>query len=186
MAEATIEEQIHNFDIKVKRLKLEYEKYFLGSRPNEPVQLRSEVKKLHLVISNTRIQNTALRFRFNSINSRFQAFRRQWDETCRQIDAGTYKRHVFKANLRDREKQAPERPSRARGESSNEKVDRLLGAYQEALSATGANPKGVTREKLQRVIDKQEAAIKKKLGCDEVAFRVVVQDGKVKLKAGAA
>ena len=34
-------------------------------------------------------------------------------------------------------------------------------------------------------IAKQEAAIKKKLGCDRVDFKVVVQDGKVRLKAAA-
>ena len=32
---------------------------------------------------------------------------------------------------------------------------------------------------------KQEATIRKKLGCDNVNFRVVVEGGKVKLKASA-
>jgi len=31
----------------------------------------------------------------------------------------------------------------------------------------------------------QEAALRKKLGCDKVDFRVVVESGKVKLKASA-
>ena len=53
------------------------------------------------------------------------------------------------------------------------------------MMANGQNTKGLTAEKLQKAIAKQEAAIKKKYGCDSVDFKVVVTDGKVKLKAAA-
>ena len=183
----SIEDTISTFERKVKQLKLEYEKYFLGTRPNEPAQQRSEVQKLATILAQEHIKNTAMRFRYNSVNSRYQAFKRQWDETCRQIDAGTYKRHVFKAKLKEREAgQAPAKAPARKAENPENKLDRLFGAYQEALAATGKNPKSVTREKLQAVIQKQEAALRQKLGCDEVSFRVVVQEGKVKLRAGAA
>ena len=43
--------------------------------------------------------------------------------------------------------------------------------------------RNITPEKIRNVIQKQEAALRQKLGCDRVNFRVVVQDGKVKLKA---
>ena len=55
----------------------------------------------------------------------------------------------------------------------------------DAMMATGQNTKGLTPEKLQKAIAKQEAAIKQKYGCDIVDFKVVVTDGKVKLKAAA-
>ena len=43
-------------------------------------------------ISRLEAQNTALRFKFGSICSRYQAFKRQWNEVLRQIEAGTYAR----------------------------------------------------------------------------------------------
>ena len=41
------------------------------------------------------------------------------------------------------------------------------------------------RRIVEAVLAKQEETIKKQLGCARVAFKVVVQDGKVKLKASA-
>lgn len=102
-------EDLHALDHKVKQLKLDYEQYFLGSRPREPQQLRAEVQKRLQQYLATPMQNTALRFRFNSISARFHSFRRQWDNTLRQIESGTYERHVFKAELHERARAGRER-----------------------------------------------------------------------------
>jgi hypothetical protein len=183
------EEEIKILEIKMSQLKLDYEKYFLGTRPTEPIMLRAEVQKTVIRYTNTRITNTALRFKFNSLNGRYQAFKRQWDSVLRQIEAGTYKRHVFKADLRDRERGlSPDAKPGARASSSSSGAnqgDDIFETYREAMLATGQNAIGLTRAKLQSAIDKQEAALKKKLGCEKVDFKVVVQDGKVKLKAAA-
>jgi hypothetical protein len=53
------------------------------------------------------------------------------------------------------------------------------------MLATGQDTSGLTRAKLQAAISKQEAALKKKFGCDRVDFKVVVKDGRVRLKAAA-
>ena len=94
-----VEEELFDLERKVKQLRLDYERYFLGTRPRAPSQLRSEVDKKIVIFSNAPIRNTALRFKLNSIVSRYQAFRRQWEEPLRKIDAGTYERHRFKAGL---------------------------------------------------------------------------------------
>ena len=92
MAPPTPEEDLKLLEVRLTQLKLEYEKYFLGSRPTEPSQARSEMQQTVIRLSNMRITNTAQRFKFNSLNGRFQAFKRQWDNVLRQIEAGTYKR----------------------------------------------------------------------------------------------
>ena len=183
---ATLEEDLTILENKVKQLKLEYEQYFSGSRPREPQLLRGEVQKTIVRYTNQPIQNTAGRFRFNSINSRFQAFKRQWDSILRQIDAGTYKRHVFKADLHDRERGlgvgGPGGGGSAGGGAASSKGE-LFEAYRDARLACGESVKGLTPAKLKAVIAKQEKAVKAKLGCEKVNFRVVVESGKVKLKA---
>ncbi len=185
-APPTTEEELKILEVRLTQLKLEYEKYFLGSRPTEPAQQRSEVQKTVLKFSNMRITNTAQRFKFNSLNGRYQAFKRQWDNVLRQIEAGTYKRHVFKADLRDRERGIDGgNPAGARAASPGKGGGDLFETYRDAMRATGQNTKGLTPEKLQRAIARQEAAIKEKYGCDRVDFKVVVTDGKVKLKAAA-
>jgi len=183
-----IDEELKILEVKIKQLKMEYEHYFLGSRPSEPGYLRAEVQKAMLRLSSTPIQNTAARFQFNTLNQRFQTFKRQWDTITRQIDAGTYKRHVFKANLHEKERGLADEGqggSRKAGSARPQSGKELFETYRDAAMACGQNVKGLTPEKLQSVVSKQEAALKKKLGCDKVNFRVVVESGKVKLKASA-
>ena len=177
----SFDDELQGLDLKLKQLRIEYEHYFLGRHPREPANLRAEVQKQFLRHSSAPIRNTAARFRFNSLNSRFQALKRQWDLTLRQIEAGTYKRHLFKANLRDpgTTKAGNETPAKT------EDLNTLFESYQAAARACGQHVENLTRDKLQAAIRRQEAALKDRLGCEKVDFRVVVSDGKVKLKASA-
>jgi hypothetical protein len=184
--EPSQEEEMKVLEIRLNQLKLDYDKYFLGTRPTEPVMPRAEVQKTIIRFSNTRIPNTALRFKFNSLNGRYQAFKRRWDTTLRQIEAGTYKRHVFKADLHDRERElTPDSKPPGGGAARSGQDDDIFETYRDAMMATGQDASGLTRAKLQKAISKQEAALKKKFGCQKVDFKVVVQDGKVRLKAAA-
>ena len=183
--EPSQEEELKILEIRLLQLKLDYDKYFLGTRPTEPVMPRAEVQKTVIRFSNTRITNTGLRFKFNSLNGRYQAFKRQWDSTLRQIEAGTYKRHVFKANLHDRDRDVSPDAKVARiGATGGQDTD-IFETYRDAMMATGQDASGLTRAKLQKAISKQESALKKKFGCEKVDFKVVVQGGKVRLKAAA-
>ena len=182
---ADLDDELQWLDIKIKQLKLEYEQYFSGNRPREPHNLRADVQKFVMRQLSTPIKNTAQRFRFNSLNQRFQTFKRQWDGIIRQIENGTYKRHLFKADLHDRER-GMETPTGPRpGVAAERSPKELFEAYRDAAEACGQNVKGLTQAKLQAVIAKQEKAVRSKLGCDKVNFRVVVEGGKVKLKASA-
>ncbi len=180
------EEDIKILEIKMNQLKLDYDKYFLGTRPTEPAMARAEVQKMIIRFSNTRIPNTALRFKFNSLNGRYQAFKRQWDGTLRQIEAGTYKRHVFRADLHDRERGIEPNAKTARPAATSGGPDSdIFETYRDAMLATGQDASGLTRANLQKAIAKQEAALQKQFGCERVDFKVVVKDGKVRLKAAA-
>jgi hypothetical protein len=180
MASSDVDEQLRALEFKLGQLKRDYDQYFLGTRPREPVLLRSEVQKLVVVLTNTPFQNTALKFRFTSLCSRYQAQRRQWDETLRKIEAGTYERHRFKAGLRSRGASAPPLDSAAAGP----KGDELFQSYLDARLACGQDVKAISKEKLEGVIEKQRAKLKEKFGADaDFRFKVAVEDGRAKLKA---
>lgn len=178
----TVAEDLQQLDIKLKQLAFQYEQYFLGSRPREPVLLRGDVQKVVTRYSNTGIQNTALRFRFNNLCAKYFALRRRWDQIVREMEDGTYQRHVFKANLREREQAevGDEVPQRSR--ASKPKSD-LFEDYVRARESCGEDVASVTRAKLDRLVEQQRAAIQKKYGCEEVRFRVTVEKGRTKLKA---
>jgi len=174
-----IEDDLQLFDAKLKVLKMLYDQYFLGNRPREPQVERGEVNKIVAYWSNMPIRNTAARFRFNTFCSRFFTYRRQWDEKCRQIEAGTFAPHLFKADLRSGSRAASAQPASGSPVSGGD----LFDAYLEARRACGENVDGLSRQKLDLVLARQEAAIKSKYGCEAVKFRVVVENGKTKLKA---
>ncbi len=165
------EETIEILDRKLGMLKRAYDQYFLGSRPREPAMDRGEVQKLVAYLSNTPIKNTALRFKFSSICSRYQAHRRQWDDTLRKIEAGTYARHQFKARLR-------------RADSLRAPQNDLYQQYVDARRACGQSARSISREKLDAQIDQQRAKLRKKFGKDaEFQFRVAIEDGRARVKA---
>jgi hypothetical protein len=78
--------------------------------------------------------------------------------------------------------QAP-RPSPAAqsGATAASPIDRLHDAYMAARSKTGEG--AVDRAAFTAMIQKQIPAIKQKFNCKTVEFKVVVEDGKTKLKA---
>ncbi len=175
-----LEEELQTLEKKLRQLKIDYEHYFLGRQPREPTNLRADVQKQFARFAGQPIRNTATRFRFNSLNSRFQAHKRQWEVTLREIEAGTYKRHVFKANLRE---PGARTPAHSDPPVASTDVDTLFAAYRDAARSCGQNVEGLTPAKLEAAIAKQEAQLKDRLGCEKVDFRVVVSDGRVKLKA---
>ncbi len=172
------DEDLEILSRKLMTLKLAYDQYFLGSRPREPVMLAGEVSKLVVTYSNQAIKNTAMRFKFNSIVSRYQAFKRQWTDTLRKIEAGTYARHQFKAKLHESPAQQAEpaaRPAQDRRE--------IFDAFVEARRACGQSVDNLTTAKLETLLAKQENALHQRYGDGAVRFKVVVEDGKAKLLA---
>jgi hypothetical protein len=173
-----IEEDLKVLESKLNTLKLDYDRYFLGTRPREPILLRREVQKSITLFTNTSIQNTAMRFKFSSLCSRYQSLKRRWDETQRQIDEGTYTRHRFKAALHEREKQSDH------GESAPEPAgDDLYSSYLEARQSCGQEVKSLSPDRLEAMLARQRKALTRKFGKGDFKFRVVVEEGRAKLKA---
>jgi hypothetical protein len=138
-----------------------------------------EVRKLVVTYANQAIKNTAMRFKFNSIVSRYQAFKRQWTDTLRKIENGTYARHQFKANLHERPA-AP--PPDSGGRPPQDRKD-VYEALVEARQACGQGVAGLTPAKLDKILDKQERDLSERYGDSQVQFKVVVENGKAKLTA---
>jgi hypothetical protein len=183
---ADTEADLQLLDVKLKQLRMEYEQYFLGARKREPQLLRGEVNKVVAHYANAPIRNTALRFLFNNLRARYFTHKRLWDETCRKIEDGTYQRHLFQAELHEKERATKRKapaaaasapPAGASGE------DALFQEYLGARAGTGQGVAGLTPDKFAALLRQQEDAIREKFGAAKVKFRVVVEDGRAKLKA---
>jgi hypothetical protein len=85
---------------RVDRLRASYEQYFMGYEKIEPGVQRKDVDRRFTLLRKQQIRNTALRFRFNVVTQKFNTYSMYWTRICRQIEEGTYKRHIAKAAKR--------------------------------------------------------------------------------------
>lgn len=100
MDPAEIEKFVGDLEIAVDRLRSLYEQYFMGIEKLEPTVPRKDVDRRIYALRKEQIRNTAQRFRFQMILQRYNVYQTHWQRICREIENGTYKRHMLKAERR--------------------------------------------------------------------------------------
>ncbi|HEY8087867.1 MAG TPA: hypothetical protein VIF09_08480, partial [Polyangiaceae bacterium] len=95
-----IERLVGELELGVDRLRSLYEQYFMGIEKIEPMVPRKDVDRRIHVLRKEQIRNTALRFRFQMILQRYNTYQTHWQRVCREIENGTYRRHVVRAQQR--------------------------------------------------------------------------------------
>lgn len=97
MESEEIEIAINELEVRLERLRALYEQYFLGFEKIEPTVARKDVDRRIYVLRREKIRNTARRFRLQNIIQRYNTFQQYWQRICREIENGTYKRHLLRA-----------------------------------------------------------------------------------------
>lgn len=183
-----VDDELDELDQNLKRLRVEYDQYFLGILKRPPEMLQGRVQKVIIKYANETLRKTHQKFRFNNLNSKYQIHRQQWGRTMRQIEAGTYKGHVFKAKLHERargvldETPNPFKPSAPAPKASGA-IDKLFDALVAARKRAGEAGPSPDRAKLSEIVKKQTAALKQKHPGAKVKFRVAIEGNKAKLVA---
>lgn len=181
----SFELMLDEVDHNLKRLRIEYEQYFMGSMKREPLVLHAKVQKLITRMVNEPPRNPRLKFRFNSLNARFQVYRQLWGRTLREIEAGTYRRDRFKAAMRS-EKSLEVPPPLERKGSGGGGIDKLYDALVRARRKAGSCGDAPSRATVERMVRKQIEVIRQKRGAGaKVRFRIVLEGSTAKIKASA-
>jgi len=185
-----VDEELDELDQGLKRLRVEYDQFFLGILKRPPNVLQGRMQKLIVKYSNQSLRKTHQKFRFNQLNSKFQIYRQQWGRTMRQIESGTYRGHRFKANLHDRERglipkaDAPQPEAETPAPSAKAgPMDQLYDALLAARRRAGESGPDPDRAKLSELVRKQTAALRAKHPGAKVRFRVAVDGKRAKLVA---
>jgi hypothetical protein len=182
-----IDEELDELDQNLKRLRVEYDQFFLGILKRPPEVLQGRVQKVIIKYANQTLRKTHHKFRFNQLNSKFQIHRQQWGRTLRQIEQGTYKGHLFRAKLHERERgisDATPSPAKAPEPSARPgAIDKLFDALVAARKRAGDSGPAPDRAKLSEIVKRQTAALKEKHPGARVKFRVAIEGNKAKLVA---
>jgi len=191
-------EILDKIEARIRELKRDYELYFKGDLRREPILEREKLAEAIDKALTIHVPNTQLKFRAQSVSNTFIALCRYWARIVLQIEAGTYRPDVFKADMRvgrinPDTKEVEQRPpptepislvGRPGRLSPEDKQLRSLHAqFVEARRVTGENA-SVSFDTFKQSVEKQRPALEKKFGA-RVRLKVVIEDGKAKLKGAA-
>ena len=183
-----IAEDVAKLERGLEDLRLEYEHYFSGRARIEPGRQREAFQTNLSRWRGKPINNTMYKFRYQNLVSRYNGVSAYWNRCLQEIEDGTFKRDTFRQQLHERE----------RRESNERRVrlDRLIasregrgegsGLYQEfiaARSACGLGSRDVRPADFEAFLKRQRDEIRRRFDCEEVEFKVSVEDCKVRLIA---
>lgn len=95
-----IDNDLDEISTRLERVRALYEQYFMGIERLEPTIPRKDLERRIQVLRKTRFQNTAKRFKFQTLVQRYNSLQQYWNRTCRDIENGTYKKHLQRAERR--------------------------------------------------------------------------------------
>ena len=179
-----IEEDLKELEQFITRLRVGYEQYFNGALKREPLDLRAKAQKIITHFMNQPPRNSGYKFRFNQLNAKYQSYRQLWGRTVRQIEAGTYRPHLFRS--KQNEQSPAETSSSTRKAPASEAASGIQGLHNALAAArrkTGETAAELSPEKLAHIVRQQTETLRKRYGKGKVRFRVVIENNRAKLKA---
>ena len=88
MAKTQFDQDLARLEAELKQLEAEYNQYFAGRLQRPPWETRSRVTALVKQYDRTHIQNYGDRFRFQTLQTRFNKFIDLWDRSLRAKEEG--------------------------------------------------------------------------------------------------
>jgi hypothetical protein len=183
---AEIDRELSLLDAEMKKLEAEYTMYFSGRLPRPPWETRKRVESLVKQLDRTHIANYGQRFRFMTMQARFSKSIDLWDRGLRAREEG-------RPGPFAQPRPAAGKPGRPRSEDrvvhvasfqdplkEMQKVHELYDTLAQARREAGQDE--IPFHRFADLIKTQVNTLKEK-GSSEVAFRVVVRDGKVAVTA---
>jgi hypothetical protein len=174
-----VQEDIYLFEQCLNDLVVKYEQYFLGLEKREPLKLLDDVERQARKYATTKISNTMLKFRYNSLVAKFSSYRQYWGRITRLIEEGKYSRDRARMS---RHAVLPPPPEPVSPPVSPE-AERVYRDYLAARQACNLNNSTISPEKIADLIAQQKPLIQKRYGTDRITFAVVIEDGVPKIKA---
>lgn len=179
-----LEKDLLRLEADLKQLEAEYNMFFAGRLPKPPWDTRTRVEKTVKMMDRAYIQNTGDRFRFHTLQSRFQTFIDLWDRGLRAREEGR-PGPFAQQQKKEPEKKGPEDrilhvaafrdPVR-----EADKLEELYESLTEARKEVGEQQ--IPFHKFAELVKTQVKKLRD-TGTPEVAFRVAVKDGKVNFTA---
>jgi hypothetical protein len=176
-----IDAELSRLEAGIRQLKVQYDMFFAGALPREPVELRHQLEATFKEHSRSPFRQYVHRFRFNGLLSRFNSMCELWGKTVRDREEGDHRQagQMDRFGLKER---LLARCNVADPDSDREGLRRLHTRYvdESRLRQAGRVP---SFENFVRGVTEQTRRLREQAGCDQIELRLVLRDDKIQLKA---
>jgi hypothetical protein len=164
----------------LKRLEAEYNMFFAGRLPRPPWETRGRVEATIKRWDRGYIPATGDRFRFESLQSRFQALADLWDRGLRAREEGRPGPFSHPAAQRPKKRETETKVLNVTAfQDPTRETDKLHSLYDSLMDARRQSGEDVVPFHKFAALVKEQVVKLRGAGSAEVAFRVAVRDGKV-------
>ena len=181
----TVEEQLVRLEEDVRRLKIEFDIYFNGAAKRPPYDTKNRVETLIKRLADDRTLNYAQRYHYNSLASRYTAFRDLWRRTLQGREEGRDAATAARASVRLNEPFDRSTFVCADAHKDVATVRNLYNSLLDAKRRCGEPTRDLSFPRFHRLIASKADGLKERLGCDRVLFSVDVEGGHVSFTAKA-
>jgi hypothetical protein len=186
------DEDLKNLDEGIRRLKIEYDIFFVGNRRKPPEDLRLRVEKLVKRLSEASDMSVSQRFLYNTLIARFYVYKDCWRRTLQQQEsAEDGPRRPAPAIPKEQDQAAEEKPLQEIQVSIRDPlaetalVRRLYDELLRMKRGAARDTSGISFTQFAEYIAQRMQGIKKKHQCTSVTFRIALEENSIKFTAKA-
>src|SRR4029079_18824477 len=183
MAEPTeVQRDLQLLEVELKRLEAEYNMFFSGRAKRPPLETRNRVAAIVKRWDRGHIDTAADRFRFQSLQSRFQTFIDLWDRGLRAREEGRPGPFAHPPPKEPEKKPKADESKVLHVTAFRDpmhEMDKLHSLYDTLMDARRQIGDEVVPFHRFAALVKDQVTKLRETGSPEVAFRVAMKDGKV-------
>lgn len=184
-SEPTVDDQLSRLEEDIRRLKIEFDMFFNGASKKPPYDTKGRVDTMMKRLGDDRTLSYAQRYRYNSLGSRYNAFRDLWRRTMQGREEGRDPGATARASAKQQAVADFKRANFVCDDAHRdvELVKNIYSALVEAKKVCGEPVEDFSFPRFHRLIASQADGLKERLGCERVSFSIDVEGGRVSFKA---
>ncbi len=171
-----IKDALDRIEKDLAELKRQYDLFFQGVRRTEPQDERKVAEWMVKRLGQRKLPNTEDQFRFNSLQSRFFSYTNLWIRMVRDMEEGRLARDSRGNLVRTKAPAAEPVPP--------DHLEKVLEQLRDARRECGITTETKDLHSLREMLRSRAAEIAGRSGDRQVEFRVTIEGGKPKVKAG--
>ena len=189
----TWESELRALEDALRNLNAQYDAFLYGSSAKAPVEFRRRVGQQIRRLSGAEADSSAERYRFSTLQARYNAYCERWDRLQEEKEAGRrpgiyghltrvsgggFARPLARPNAMPR---TSVEPQETRHGPSPERV--LFDRYREARAARGEDVSGLDFRRFLEQLAREREKVKQHFGAMEIEFDIAERDGRIRLVA---